>query len=92
MLDNTYIKKVRLVPIIVAFGIVLFGFLIPSAGMVADSIPRKAKNVRAVVIVRASKFVSCEILIGVKFERLKTKNPIIIVASNGIILSIVVMN
>lgn len=92
MLDNTYIKNVRLVPIIVAFGIVLFGFLILSAGIVADSIPRNAKNVSAVVIVRASKFVFSDILIGVKFEWLKTKNPIIIVASNGIILINVVMN
>ena len=40
------------------------GFDILSAGIEADSIPRKAKNVKVVVIVIALKFVSEDRLIG----------------------------
>ena len=43
---------------IVAFGTVSLGFLILSVGIVADSIPKNAKKVNAVVTVMASIFVS----------------------------------
>ena len=79
-------------PIIVAFGIFFSGFLILSAGIVADSIPKNAKNVNAVVIVIASKFVSWEILIGVKLDKSKTKKLIKIVNKRGKTLSIEVIN
>ena len=48
------------------FGIFFLGFDILSAGIEADSIPRKAKNVKVVVIVIALKFVSEDRLIGKK--------------------------
>ena len=57
-----------MVPIIVALGIFSFGFSILSAGIVADSIPRKAKNVRVVVILIALKFDSFDELIGKKLS------------------------
>ena len=52
------------------------GFDILSAGIEADSIPRKAKNVKVVVIVIALKFVSEDRLIGKKIiyiEKIKTQ-------------------
>ena len=61
-----------MVPIIVALGIFSFGFSILSAGIVADSIPRKAKNVRVVVILIALKFDSFDELIGKKLSISKT--------------------
>ena len=47
-----------------ALGIFSLGFSILSAGIVADSIPRKAKNVRVVVILIALKLDSFDELIG----------------------------
>ena len=61
-----------IVPIIVALGIFSLGFSILSAGIVADSIPRKAKNVRVVVILIALKFESSDELIGKKLLISKT--------------------
>jgi hypothetical protein len=56
MEENRYIQIVMIDPIIVALGIVFEGLCVPSAGIVADSIPIKAKNVRAAVAVNALKF------------------------------------
>lgn len=41
----------------VAFFIVVCGFSVPEAGIVADSIPRTAKKVKVTVAVNAEKFV-----------------------------------
>lgn len=66
-----YIKTVIIVPIIVDLGIFLFGLDILSDGIDEDSIPRKAKNVKVVVIVIALKFVSKDRFIGKKLFRSK---------------------
>ena len=54
------------VPVIVALGIVRFGFLILSAGIVADSNPRNAQSVKAAVAVIAENEVSLLIFNGIK--------------------------
>ena len=66
------------VPRVVARGIVFSGDSVPSVGIVADSIPKNAKKVIAVVILRAWKFESSDRLIGKKFFISKTKKLIII--------------
>ena len=53
---NKYTIVVTIVPRIVALGTVVSGFLIFALGIVALSIPRKAKNVSIVVIVMADQF------------------------------------
>ena len=66
IIGSNILNLVIIVPIIVDFGIFFLGFDILSAGIEADSIPRKAKNVKVVVIVIALKFVSEDRLIGKK--------------------------
>ena len=65
-IEKRYIDNVITVPIIVDLGMFTLGFNILSAGSEEDSIPRKAKNVRVVVIVIALRFVSKDKLRGKK--------------------------
>ena len=80
------------VPRIVAKGTVFSAFLVPSIGIVADSIPRNAKKVIAVVIVRASKFDKSDVFRGEKLFISKTKKLIKMVKTSGKILRIDVIN
>ena len=55
IVPKTYIKVEMMVPIIVAIEIVLLGFFILLAGIVADSIPKKAYKVITQTIGKISK-------------------------------------
>ena len=79
-------------PRMVAFEIFSPGLSTLLEGMVAHSIPKKAKKVKVVVAVMACQLLVPLILNGVKFCRFINKIPPIATNTSGTILSIVVIN
>jgi len=79
-----------MVPNIVAFGIVLSGFSIFPAGIVAHSMPKKANKVKVATAEKALKSLSAVRLKSGKLSMSKKKIPIIIIKMIGKILIIVV--
>ena len=90
IVPKLYIKVEITVPIIVAIGIVLLGFFILLAGIVADSIPKKAYNVITQTIGKTSKSLLPVILNSGKTFQSNKNIPEIIINSRGIILATVV--
>ena len=81
-----------MVPSIVAFGIVFSGLSTLHEGMVAHSIPWKAKKVRVAVAINAEISEVPLALKGKKFSAFIKKKPPIATSSKGIIFKIVVTN
>ena len=67
----------------VALGTIFSGFLIFSAGIVADSMPKKAYNVSAATTGKVAKLLSPVKLNLGKLSKLKKNAPIIITKTNG---------
>ena len=75
----------------VAFGTIFSGFFMFSAGILADSRPKKAYNVKAATNENVVKSLSSVILNFGKLSKLKKKKPKIIIKTNGSNFKIVVM-
>src|SRR5450755_753087 len=80
-----------MVPSTVARGMVLLGFFTSSAGMVADSTPRKAHSVRAATAVTAANGDIPLVLNGMKWLQLTQNKPIVAMATSGTSFMMVVI-
>ena len=76
----------------VARGIVFSGFATLPDGMVAHSIPKKAKKVNVAVAPRAAIVEVGPALKGIKFSACKKNSPPTDTSNNGIIFRMVVIN